>query len=68
MRYKPALLIILLASVSLTVFGFWIDSDPRPPHFSTTVFEFFMMTGLVFTFLFVVFLILAFFIRTIRRL
>ena len=68
MRYKPALLILLLASVSLTVFGFWIDSDPRPPHFSTTVFEFFMMTGLVFTFLFVVFLILAFFIRTIRRL
>lgn len=68
MRYKPALLIILAASICLTVLGFWVDSDPRPLHFSTTVFEFFMMTGLVFTFLFVVFMILAFVFRTIRRL
>ena len=51
MKYKIALLTILVISICLSVFGFWVDSDPRNPNVMTTVFELVMMTLLVFVIL-----------------
>jgi len=48
MNYKTKLLVILAISICLSVFGFWVDSDPRPADISITVLEFVLMTSLEF--------------------
>jgi hypothetical protein len=51
MKYKIALLTILVISICLSLFGFLVDSDPSNPNVMTTVFELAMMTVLVFVIL-----------------
>jgi hypothetical protein len=51
MKYKITLLTILVISICLCAFGFWVDSDPRNPNVMTTVFEFVIMIILVFVIL-----------------
>ena len=43
----PTFLNIFLISIGVTILGFWLDSDP-PAGLSTTLFEFVMMTIILF--------------------
>jgi len=46
-KLGTTLLTLFLISIGLTLFGFWIDSDPSG-SLSTTLFEFLMMTLILF--------------------
>jgi len=41
-------LTLLLISIGLTIFGYWVDSDPAG-SLSTTIFEFIMMIIILFS-------------------
>ena len=51
MKYKITPLTILVISICLCAFGFWVDSDPKNPNVMTTMFEFVIMIFLVFVIL-----------------
>ena len=46
-RIGITLLTLFLISIGLTILGYWVDSDP-PASLSTTLFEFLMMTLILF--------------------
>ncbi|MEM8528437.1 MAG: hypothetical protein AAGG68_27595 [Bacteroidota bacterium] len=46
---------IFLFALSLSVIGFFVDSDPREPSIATNLFEISMMTLILFAFISVLF-------------
>lgn len=46
-KIRTKLLTLLLIAIGLTIFAYWIDSDP-PVSTSTTIFEFIMITIIFF--------------------
>lgn len=48
-------LAIFLFALSLSVIGFFVDSDPREPSIATNLFEISMMTLILFAFISILF-------------
>ena len=68
MKNKIALLTILVVSICLSVFGAWVDNDPRNPSLMTNVFELAMMTLLVFVILTTLYFATTFTSKKIKQL
>lgn len=57
MKNRNIFLLILLASASLTLFGFMADSDEYIPDFKTNIIDFSVMTALFFCFFSLLFIL-----------
>lgn len=47
-RHAPTLIVLLIVSIIFVIMGYLIDDDPAYPNFWHTVFEFIMLTLIVF--------------------
>jgi hypothetical protein len=68
MKNKIALLTILVVSICLSVFGAWVDNDPRNPSLMTNVFELAMMTLLVFVILTALYFAMTYTFKKVKQL
>lgn len=67
MKHQRRLIILLVVSVILTIIGYIIDTDPPYPNFLHTVFEFCMLTIMIFGFLAIIYFGLNFIFGLTRR-
>ncbi len=68
MKNKIALLTILVVSICLSVFGAWVDNDPRNQRVMTNVFELAMMILLVFVILIALYFATTYTFKKVKQL
>ena len=64
---KKKILNILTVALAITTIGFIVDGDVKEPNVLMRFFEFFMMTGIVFTLISIIYFSYAFTIKKILK-
>ena len=68
MKNKIALVYLFLVSMTLSILGFLVDSDPRPANISTPIFEVFAMSIIFFGFLTLIYFGFRYIFGQVKRL